>query len=262
MAKAEMTRFSELQIALDDNEVTAGRKAALIRSLNEKELQTLVVEVSKLFPAQSSFDVGQALRTIEVLRRHKQFSKSDAKLLLAALSKQKAETSFDGRIRGLKLRLLAVSGEPTKTDFDREILFLSESKRPSADRLAVIGALTDAMTDLGQKPTVETLEKLLSSDVYEIRIHAIDWFRLSQPSAIAEKTRFLKTAIRVSPFQARERAYRALLSFDDKEFLAIYKAIAGITNGVVCSADTNEKTRKLCQDADTRATKLEKGTAE
>ena len=259
---AESVRFADLQIALDDDEVTAGRKASLIRSLDEKELQAFVVEMAKAFPAKTSFEAGQALRTIEVLRRHKNFSKSDAKTLLLSLGKQKTETSFDGRLRAMRIRLMAISGELSRANLDLELAFLTEAKRPSADRLAVIGALTDAMTELGQKPSAELLEKLLSNDVYEIRIHAVDWFRLSLPLSVPDRIKFLKTAIRMSPYQARERAFQALLAFEDKEFLATYKAIAGAANGVSCVLDTNEKTRKLCQDADAKALKLEKGKAE
>lgn len=259
-------RFSDLQIFLDDDEVTAGRKASLIRSLNEKELQAFVVEMAKVFPAKTSFEAGQALRTIEVLRRHKSFAKSDAKVLVTSLATQKTETSFDGRIRAMRIRLMAVSGDLSKSILDQELSFLTEANRPSADRLAVIGALTDAMTELGQKPSTETLEKLLSNDVYEIRIHAVDWFRLSLPLPSAERIKFLKTAIRVSPFQARERAYRALLSSEDKEFLAIYKAVAGpgngtSNNGINCAVDSNEKTKKLCLDAESKALMLEKGNS-
>lgn len=259
---AETVRFSDLQIALDDDEVTAGRKASLIRSLDEKELQAFVVEMAKAFPAKASFEAGQALRTIEILRRHKSFSKSDAKLLLVALGKQKTETSFDGRLRAMRIRLAALSGELSRANLDLELSFLTETKRPSADRLAVIGALTDAMTELGQKPSAELLEKLLSNDVYEIRIHAVDWFRLSLPLSLADRIKFLKTAIRIGPYQARERAYQALLDLEDKDFLATYKAIAGAANGVSCVLDSNEKTRKLCQEADAKALKLEKGKAE
>lgn len=255
-------KFSDLQVALDDDEATAGRKSSLIRSLNEKELNTFVVEVGKLFPAKTSFEVGQALRTIEVLRRHKSFTKSDARILLVALGKQNTETSFDGRLRAMRIRLLAVSGELNKTILDQEFVFLTETKRPSADRLAVIGALTDAMTELGQKPSVEILEKLLANDVYEIRIHAVDWFRLSLPLPTAERIRFLKTAIRVSPFQARERAYRALLASEDRDFVTVYKSIAGPANGINCALDAIDKTRKLCQEAEDKALKLEKGKAE
>jgi hypothetical protein len=262
----DTAKFSDLQIALDDDEVTAGRKASLIRSLNEKELQAFVVEMAKVFPAKTSFEAGQALRTIEVLRRHKSFAKPDAKVLVTSLAKQKAETSFDGRIRATRIRLMAVSGDLNKSILDQELSFLAEANRPSADRLALIGALTDAMTELGQKPSVETLEKFLANDVYEIRIHAIDWFRLSLPLPLADRIRFLKTAIRVSPFQARERAYRALLSSDDKEFLAIYRAVSGPINGsevtvINCALDSNEKTRKLCQDAEAKALMMEKGKA-
>jgi hypothetical protein len=262
----DTAKFSDLQIALDDDEMTAGRKASLIRSLNEKELQAFVVEMAKVFPTKTSFEAGQALRTIEALRRHKSFTKSDAKALVTSLAKQKTETSFDGRIRAMRIRLMAVSGDLNKSLLDQELSFLSESNRPSADRLAVIGALTDAMTEIGQKPSAEILEKLLANDVYEIRIHAADWFRLSLPLPAAERIKFLKTAIRVSPFQARERAYRALLSSEDKEFLAIYKAVAGPGSGsegtgINCALDSNEKTRKLCQDAEAKALMLEKGKA-
>jgi hypothetical protein len=255
-------RFSDLQIVLDDDEVTAGRKASLIRSLNEKEIQAFVVEMAKIFPAKTSFEVGQAIRTIEVLRRHKGFSKSDATVLLTSLAKQKTETSFDGRLRAMRIRLMAVSGELNKTVLEQELSFLTEAHRPSADRLAVIGALTDAMTEIGQKPSVEVLEKLLANDVYEIRIHAVDWFRLSLPLPVSERIKFLKTALRVSPFQARARAYLALLSTDEKDFMATYKAVAGPANGISCVLDSNEKTRKLCQDAEAKALKLEKGKAE
>lgn len=255
-------RFADLKIALDDDEVTASRKASLIRFLNEKELQAFVVEMAKVFPATASFEVGQALRTIEVLRRHKSFSKSDAKVLVLAVGKQKTETSYDGRLRALRIRLQALSGDLNQARLDQERSFLAESKRPSADRLAVIGALTDAMVVLNQKPAVEFLEKLLASDVYEIRMHAVDWFRLSLPMPMADRIKFLKTAIRVSPYQARERAFRAFLSFDDKSFLATYKAIAGAANGINCTLDANEKTRKLCQEADAKAMKLNKGKAE
>lgn len=254
-------KFADLQIAVDDDEVTSGRKASLIRALNRSELEAFVSEMSNVFPIKASFEVGQALRTIEIIRRHKDFSKADAKVILGALSKQTSETSYDGRIRALRVRLKGVAGDLSKTEIEQELTYLNEAKRPSADRLAVLGALTDAMTEIGQKPPVEILEKLLGNDVYEIRIHAIDWFRLSRAIPIAEKIKFLKLAIRVSPYQARERAYRALLSYDDKEFISVYSAIAGPSNGVSCVVDANEKTRKLCQDADARAISLQKAKA-
>lgn len=253
-------QFSELMIQLEDDEVTAGRKASLIRSLSEKELETFILESAKWIPAESGFALGRWIRSIDILSRNKKFRPSDAKAVLALLSKQQRGFGLEGKMRSLSLRLKAKAGDFSSELVKNELLFLADAKVPSADRLSTLGALTDGMQEAGVKPQVSDLEKLLQNDVYEIRMHAVDWFRiLEYPEK--EGYRFLKAAIKVNPYQVRERVYRYLASLSDKDFLATYKESAGAKNGISCVLDKSEVTRKLCETLEARAAQLGKKEA-
>lgn len=256
-ATAKPTQFDELVIQLDDDEVTAGRKASLIRSLSEKELDKFIAESGAWLPAASGFELGRWIRSIEMLSRNKAFRAGDAKTVLGILSQQQRGFGMDGKMRALSLRLKAKAGELNSDAVKNEIKFLQDSKVPSADRLAAIGALTDGMQESGGKPSIQDLEKLLANDVYEIRMHSVDWFRINEYPE-KDRYRFLKTAIKVNPYQVRERVYRQLAAMEDRDFAATYREVAGAKNGISCVLDKSEVTRKLCESIEARALQLGK----
>lgn len=256
-AAQKPSRFDELVIQLDDDEVTAGRKASLLRSLDEKEIDKFIAESAAWIPAASGFELGRWIRSIDNLSRNKSFRAKDAKAVLEILSKQKRGFGLDGRFRSLSIRLQSKANELDSNAMSKEWSYLADKKVPSADRLAVVGALTDSMQEVGVKPAISDLEKLLANDVYEIRMHAVDWFRITDFSE-KDRFRFLKVAIKTNPYQVRERVYRFLASLEDKEFLAFYREVAGAKNGISCILDKSEVTRKMCEDIEARATQLGK----
>lgn len=249
---AKTTQFDELVIQLDDDEVTASRKASLLRALSEKEIEKFIKESSEWIPAKSGYEVGRWLRSIEVISRGKAFHAAEAKSALAILAKQRKGYGLDGRLRALGLRLKAKAGELNSEVISKELQYLLDVKVPSADRLATIGALTDAMQEAGVQPSIQDLEKLLASEVYELRMHAVDWFRILEFSE-KDRRQFLKVAIKANPYQVRERVYRYLANLDDKAFRGLYDEVVGPKNGVSCVMDRNEATRKLCNEAVARA---------
>lgn len=251
---SKSTQFDDLVIQLEDDEATSARKASLLRALSEKEIGRFIKETAAWIPAASGFELGRWVRSIEIVSRSKQFRSDDAKAVLAILAKQQKGFGLDGKMRALRLRLTARAGGLSSDVIKKEFLSLQDTKLPSAERLVAIGALTDAMQEAGVQPSAQELEKLLASEVYEIRMHAVDWFRILE---FGEKDRrqFLKVAIKSNPYQVRERVYRYLESLDDKAFHAIYSDVAGAKNGISCVMDRSEVTRKLCDEAAARAGK-------
>lgn len=249
--------FDEVVIHLDDDEVTAGRKASLLRSLDEKEIEKFIAESAAWIPAASGFELGRWIRSIDNLSRNTSFRAKDAKALIEILKKQKRGFGLDGRFRSLSIRLHSKANILDSDAISREWSYLSDKKVPSADRLAVVGALTDSMQEVGVRPTISDLEKLLVNDVYEIRMHAVDWFRITDFSE-KDRYRFLKIAIKANPYQVRERAYRFLASLEDKEFLGFYGEVAGAKNGISCILDKSEVSRKMCEEVEARATQMRK----
>lgn len=251
---SKSTQFDDLVIQLEDDEATSARKASLLRALSEKEIGRFIKETAAWIPAASGFELGRWVRSIEIVSRNKQFRSDDAKVVLAILAKQQKGFGLDGKMRALRLRLTARAGGLSSDVIKKEFQSLQDTKLPSAERLVAIGALTDAMQEAGVQPSAQELEKLLASEVYEIRMHAVDWFRILE---FGEKDRrqFLKVAIKSNPYQVRERVYRYLESLDDKAFYAIYSDVAGAKNGISCVMDRSEVTRKLCDEAAARAGK-------
>lgn len=100
----------------------------------------------------------------------------------------------------------AVSGRLTPAQVDTELKIAHDSKRPSAERLASAAAVMNACAEFHYQPTLKQLESLLKSDVPELRILAVDWFRLAQPADAKLRASFLKQARETKPRQVRERA--------------------------------------------------------
>jgi hypothetical protein len=251
------SRFDELVIQLDDDEVTAGRKAALLKSLSQKEMERFISDSAQWIPAATGFELGRWIRSIDLLSRNKDFGPSAAKSVIEILAKQKRGFGLDGKVRSLTVRMQS-KAQQLNTDFvDQEWNYLSDKKVPSSDRLAVIGALTDSMQETGIRPSVIELENLLANDVYEIRMHAVDWFRVTEFS-LKDQIRFLKVAIKAQPYQVRERVFRYLSNLEDKDFVPIFQQVAGSKNGVSCVLDKSEVTRKLCEKSESRFNMLGK----
>lgn len=107
-----------------------------------------------------------------------------------------------------RLRSDAKSGTLKSSDVDRELKLANDAKSSSAIRLARAGAVMNVALDKKYQPTLEQLENLLKSDLFELRILAVDWFRAANPKDEQLREKFLKQALVAKPIQVRERAAR------------------------------------------------------
>lgn len=248
--------FKSLSIRLDDDLVTANRKASLLKALSDVEIKAFIVEASQEIPAPQSYALGTWIKTFDVLLDNKAFQPSQAREVLAILDKQKKDSDLLGLLNSLTLRLKAKAGDLNSDLIKAELQFVEDKKIPRADRIRVLGVLTDTMVTAGLSPKVNDLKGLLESDIYEIRMHAVDWFRLTR-APLGERYQFINQALKSNPYQVRERAYRYLKSLDEKEFKLAYEKAAGAKNGVPCKTDRSEVTKKLCEEAAIRAQKVQ-----
>lgn len=193
------------------------------------------------------FRSGEAVKvraanwSLEVLARRKDFSSANAAVILdGALGAPKF--IIDSR---LEVRLLAKAQRLSPERIQAIIQESAKGTGPSAPRLAKLGVLTDVLSELGTAPTLAQLETLLKSDVFEIRMHAVDWFRLSPPASVSERAKFLEQALVSKPVQARERAYRAVASWSAGEVQAVLKSNPKLVTRA-CEKDKSSTIRSAC----------------
>lgn len=159
--------------------------------------------------------------------------------------------------------LSTLAGEPTrsapklstlkidKESIEKELKEIASSSRSSVDRLSRVAKLTDAMADANLSPSLQQLKALLVNDVTEIRMHASDWFQLSPPKEIGEKADFLRLALKTKPYQVRERAYGAVLSFSPSDIRDLKKA--GVLNFESCRSEAQSSIQDLCRLIESKA---------
>ena len=112
----------------------------------------------------------------------------------------------------LVLFLAAKVGKLDTARIESELNFIADEKSDSVERVGMAGALVDAMSDTPNgetKPTIAQLEKLLKNDISDIRILAVDWFRMAPPPDPSDRIRFLIAALKTNPRQVTESAARA-----------------------------------------------------
>lgn len=202
-----------------------------------------------------SSKVRAATWSLEVLGRRKEFSVANASVILDGLSSSKTE--IDPR---LEVRLLAKADRLSVSRIQELIQESSKGPGPSAPRLATLGVLTDILSEKGVAPNLLQLETLLKSDVFEIRMHAVDWFRLSPLPSVQERAKFLEQAFSVKPVQARERAYRTLASWQGEEVRAILKASPKLVTRT-CEKDKSPSIRAACLEIIEKSKSKTKGEA-
>lgn len=177
----------------------------------------------------------RVVQTFSVLRENPNFDSSLAAQMLTALELDSGGASRGSVLGqptartaiGEKRLILLLYAKAGRFDAERvksEFKFINDKSKSSTERTGRLGALTDAMAESGVRPTPAQLESLLTSDAFAIRLHAVDWFRLVPFSSEADRIRFLKKALALSPLQARTRAREA------------------------CADDASASVRKACAD--------------
>lgn len=221
------------------------RDTARIRliSMQTEEVTRFMAEAKARSLTKNRFDV---VRAFDVLRRRSDFDAARAaemkRVLASAPSTRESKDLLEER---LALILDAKTGALTAAKIDDELRFAAIKTEPSSRRLARVTALTDAMQTIDAAPTTLQLEALLQNDVFEIRMHAVDWFRIAPPRDIAERSRFLKQALKSSVVQVRERAYRTIASWPATDVRALKKSDV---LPMKCGADPSLIIRGACSE--------------
>ena len=195
--------------------------------------------------------VRAATWSLEVLARRKEFSSAMAALILDDALRVDSKIEIDPR---LEVRLLGKAGRLNATRVQSLISEIAGGKsvedrkvEPSATRLSKLGVLIDVLTDQGVSPSLSQLESLLQSDVFEIRMHAVDWFRLSPPVSAAERSKFIENALATKPVQVRERASRALASLPEADLRAVLKVNPKLMDRA-CQKEKSPTIRSSCSE--------------
>jgi hypothetical protein len=233
------TTFDSTFKALTGGEVERDSARVRLLAMSKADLARFMVEAKARTLSKDRF---QVVRAFDVLRRRKDFDAALAEQMKQVL---KTDPTVDILEERLGLLLEAKSGKLTPAKIQAELQFAALASEPSARRLARLTALTDAMHSVGLSPTVAQLEVLLQNDVYEIRMHAVDWFRISTPVDLKERGRFLKRALSSKPVQVRERAFRTIASWPASEVQAL-KDVDALP--AKCATDTSAIIREACID--------------
>lgn len=221
-------------------EVGADEARQILFQMSNEDMTAFSSAALEWFRSGEAQKVRAATWSLEILARRKEFSVVNAGLILDGLASSKTE--IDSR---LEVRLLAKADRLSVSRIQELIQESSKGPGPSAPRLATLGVLTDILSEKGVSPNLLQLETLLKSDVFEIRMHAVDWFRLSPLSSVQERAKFLEQAFAVKPVQARERAYRTLASWPGDEVRAILKASPKLVSRS-CEKDKSPSIRAAC----------------
>lgn len=237
---------------LASGEVQIEEGRSRLMKLSVAEMQAFVME------APSRLDLKfekrpSVLFAFEILSRRQEFSKKMATDVLKSLKASRAGigvaavASEGSPVRSesrLALFLAARAGVLTQAMIEEELKFVDQAAKPSADRLAKLGALIDAMSEAGLNPSSAQLEKLLQNDVFEIRMLAVDWFRLHTPKNTADRKRFLQKAVKATPVQVRERAYRTIAGWSADDVKALGADVVLKT----CEKDASSVIRSACSE--------------
>ncbi|MDX9730806.1 MAG: hypothetical protein RBT63_03455 [Bdellovibrionales bacterium] len=189
------------------------RRTKLMK-LSKSGVQKLIQEAPQVLSLGKGEYSGQVIEVFALLSARPDFDPSLALEMLKTVETIRTATKHETR---LALWLTAKAGRLTDERITREFAGVLDVKTASAQRLATLVALTDAMAAAGKTPTLLQLENLVRSDVFEIRMHAVDWFRASPPKAGKDREQFLKVALESKPLQVRERAYRTIASWPSQE---------------------------------------------
>ena len=172
------------------------------------------IEASKSWVTLTTGVRHRVLMTFDVLRRSKSFDQQAAVSMLKVIALRPAKkvemSAMDSTVeQRLVIFLAAKSGQLNAARLKVEFAAIADRSKSSIERLARAGALTDAMTGEGLKPTTAQLEQLLKNDVSDIRMLSVDWFRLAPPVDAKDRAKFLVAALATNPIQVIERAKRA-----------------------------------------------------
>ncbi len=186
----------------------------------------------------------QVVRAFDIVRRRKDFDAARAKQLRIILSSTSAKR--DVLETRLILLLDAKTGELSESRIADELKQVEKTDVPSTMRLSRLTGLTDAMESTSKAPTISQLEMLLKNDVFEIRMHAVDWFRLRPPTGVQDRARFLRAALGSNVLQVRERAYQTIASWPGDKIIEIKKQ--GGVLPAKCAADPSRAIQKACSE--------------
>ncbi len=247
ITKAEKMTVILDQLSSTDVQIDEGRSR--LAKISTSEMQFFVSQASTRLDSKSEKRPA-AVFAYELLSRRPDFSKQMAADVLSHLKPAKEGSSARSEGR-LALFLSARAGVLTDVMIADDLKFVAQASKASADRLARLGALIDAMSEAGRRPTSTQLEKLLQNDVFEIRMLSVDWFRMQPPENTADRKRFLQQAVKTNPVQVRERAYRTIASWSAEDVKAVGADIIPKT----CDKDGSLTIRTACDEIRSKAGK-------
>lgn len=213
-AAGKIEKYQPLLLKTNSGEVGSENAQLKILALNRNEISELI-DISKVWLAASDVLRRRVILTFEVLTKNRAFDKLQAAAVLKRLETSvPIETASNGSLESviekrLILSMAAKSGLLSTSRIEKEFAFIADAKRDSVERLGRAGALADAMIEDGRKPSIQQLKSLLQNDIFEVRMLAVDWHRLSPANDPLERAKFLEAALRTNPKQVTERAARA-----------------------------------------------------
>jgi hypothetical protein len=231
--------FEPIFRALTGGEVERDAARSKLLAMSREQVARFLEEAKGRTATKNRF---QVVRAFDVLRRRPDFDAATAEMMIQILKTAPKNDVLEER---LALILEAKAGALTPAKIQSELQFTTLVTEPSTRRLGRLTALTDAMDANGMKPTAAQLESLLQNDVFEVRIHAVHWFRLAPPADLKERIHFLKLALGSKPVQVRESAYQTIASWSAVDVQALQK---GDVLSVKCAADPSTIIRGACAE--------------
>lgn len=214
---ALLKKYEPMLIAEDLGE--AGMQAARLKLSNLSKSEILeFIATAKTWLRDSEILHQRAILSFEVIRGNNEFDKTSAAAMLKSVNDARVGRPIESKAldsiveKRLVLFLTAKVGKLDSARIESELNFIADEKRDSVERLGMAGALVDAMADNPKgevKPTIAQLERLLKNDISDLRILAVDWFRIAPPGDPTDRTRFLIAALKTNPRQVSESAARA-----------------------------------------------------
>lgn len=192
---------------------------------------------------------GEVLRDLQIfVHANASFDQETAKSVVALLESQPMKADRHDR---LLLFAAAKAGQLDQARIARAMKRSNDNSLGLAHRVSLASGLADAMDAVALKPKVADLMTLLKSPLVELRLVAVDWFRLSPPAEIAARANFLKVAMLVKPKQVRERAYLTVLSWSDADVAALAKHLPTVK----CAREPASEVKSACESLASRMTK-------
>ncbi len=211
-------KYEPMLIAEDLGEAAMQTARLKLSNLSKSEILEFIA-TSRTWLRASELLHQRAILSFEVIRGNNEFDKTTARAMLKAVTDARVGRPIDQSKaldsiveKRLVLFLAAKVGQLDAARIESELNFIADEKRDSVERVGMAGALVDAMGETAKgevKPTAAQLEKLLKNDVSDLRILAVDWFRLAPPADPGDRTRFLIAALKTNPRQVSESASRA-----------------------------------------------------